>query len=72
MDNKQLSWSCLTLEEKEQAENSYLSIMEDCALGGDDWDKAWYQELLNDKDLRIDLLKGKSFRRENGYICVLS
>ena len=67
-----LSWKDLTEAEKEQAENSFLSIMEDVAFESDDeWDKEYHKELINDRDLRLGMLKEKSFVRDkDGYIFV--
>ena len=67
-----LKWNDLTEAEKEQAENSFLSIMEDVAFDSDDeWDKDYHKELKTDKELRLGILKEKSFMRDNdGYIFV--
>lgn len=66
-----LTWDDLTEAEKEQAENSFLSMMEDCADNGDTWDKAYYFTLLAHRDKRIEVLKYKRFERQkDGYIFV--
>ena len=38
-----LLWKDLTLEEQDQAEISYLSILEDMAAEGDEYDQADYE-----------------------------
>lgn len=67
-----LSWNDLNEKEKEQAENSFLSIMEDVAFDNDDeWDKEYHKELTSDRELRLGILKEKSFIRDkDGYIFV--
>ncbi len=67
-----LDWNDLTETEKEQAENSFLSIMEDVAFDSDDeFDKDYHKELKEDRELRLALLKEKSFIRDkDGYIFV--
>jgi hypothetical protein len=67
-----LRWNDLTETEKEQAENSFLSIMEDVALDSEDeWDKDYHNKLKTDKELRLGILKEKSFIRDkDGYIFV--
>lgn len=67
-----LSWNDLNKEEKEQAENSFLSIMEDIAFDdNDEWDIEWHKELTSDRELRLGILKEKSFiRDDDGYIFV--
>lgn len=67
-----LSWNDLNEKEKEQAENSFLSIMEDVAFdSNDELDKEYHKELTSDRDLRLGILKEKSFIRDNdGYIFV--
>lgn len=67
-----LSWYDLTKEEKEQAENSFLSIMEDVQFDdNDEWNNDYYESLKADRDFRLEMLKGKSFIRDNnGYIFV--
>lgn len=66
-----LRWNDLTDEEKEQAENSYLYIMECYAISGDELDKEFYSKLMVDKEMRIEMLNSKRFdRQEDGYIFV--
>ena len=65
-----LTWNDLTEKEQEQAENSYLSMMEDMAFDNE-WDRDFYENLKINKDLRIQILKEKFFiRDEDGYIFV--
>ena len=66
-----LTWNDLTHEEKNQAEISYLSILEDIAAEGDDGDKVYYEMSRDDKAFRMCGLQRRSFIREqNGYIFV--
>lgn len=67
-----LHWNDLAQKEQEQAEVTFLSIMEDVAFdSNDEWDKEYHRELENDRDLRLGILKEKSFIRDkDGYIFV--
>lgn len=66
-----LVWNDLTQEEKEQAEISYLSILEDIAAEGDVFDQADYECKRDDRSLRLNALQYKSFIRDkDGYIFV--
>lgn len=66
---KWLKWDDLTDEEKSQAEDSYLAYIEDAI--DDESDEKFYYELLENKELRIAMLKEKGFdRMEDGYIFV--
>ena len=66
-----INWNDLTDDEKEQVETSYLSIAEDIADCGDEYDKAEYEMLKNDRRFRLERLQCKSFIRDsNGYIFV--
>ena len=66
-----LIWNDLTQEEKNQAEISYLSILEDMAADGDAFDKADYECNRDDRSLRLHALQYKSFIRDkDGYIFV--
>jgi hypothetical protein len=70
MSNR-LLWKDLTEKEKEQAENSYLSILEDIATSGDEYDKADYECKRDDRGLRLRGVQTKSFiRDDDGYIFV--
>jgi hypothetical protein len=69
--NKCILWTDLTDEEKEQAEVSYLSILEDMAADGDVYDKADYECKRDDRLLRLTALQHKTFIRDaDGYIFV--
>ena len=61
----------LTLLEKEMATSQLLSIYEDWAYDGDEFDKELYEKLLNDKDYRLDKLQSCSFERDGDYIHIL-
>jgi hypothetical protein len=66
-----LNWNDLTKEEQIQAENSYLSILEDIAADGDEYDKADYECKRDDRTLRLRGVQCKRFiRDEDGYIFV--
>lgn len=66
-----LNWNDLTQEERERAEISYLSILEDIAADGDVFDKADYECKRDDRSLRLNALQYKSFiRDQDGYIFV--
>ena len=66
-----LLWSDLTLQEQEQAEMSYLSILEDIAAQGDVYDQADYECKRDSRGLLLEALKCKTFVRDkNGYIFV--
>lgn len=66
-----LYWSDLTTKEQEQAEISYLSILEDIAANGDVYDIADYECKLYSRSLRLEALKYKTFIRDTyGYIFV--
>ena len=66
-----LRWEDLTLEEQEQAEISYLSILEDIAAQGDVYDKADYECKRDIRSLRLEALSYKLFVRDkDGYIFV--
>lgn len=70
MSNK-LLWNDLTEQEQIQAENSYLSILEDIAENGDEYDKADYECKRDDRTLRLRGVQCKTFIRDNnGYIFV--
>lgn len=58
----------LTLIEKEMASSQLLSIYEDWAYTGDEFDKELYEKLLNDEEYRIDKLKTCCFERDGDYI----
>ena len=66
-----LNWDNLTQEEREQAETSYLSILEDIAADGDVYDKVDYEMKKEYRELRLGSLQRKSFIRDkDGYIFV--
>ena len=66
-----LRWNDLTEAEKEQAENSFLSLLEDVASEGDEYDIADYEMTRDDKCFRLHRLQCKSFiRDDDGYIFV--
>lgn len=66
-----LYWDDLTPAEKEQAEISYLSILEDVAAQGDEYDIADYECKRDSRSLRLESLKHKTFMRDpDGYIFV--
>ena len=66
-----LRWDDLTETEKEQAENSFLSILEDMASEGDEYDIVDYEMTRDDRYFRLYRLQCKSFiRDEDGYIFV--
>lgn len=66
-----LVWNDLTQEEKNQAEISYLSILEDIATDGDIFDKVDYEMTRDDRSFRLHRLQFKSFIRDkDGYIFV--
>ena len=66
-----LLWNDLTNAEKEQAEISYLSILEDVAAQGDEYDQADYECKRDSRSLRLAALKYKTFIRDpDGYIFV--
>jgi hypothetical protein len=66
-----LCWEDLTEAEKEQAENSFLSLMEDMASDGDEYDIVDYEMTRDDRYFRLHRLKCKSFIRDkDGYIFV--
>lgn len=70
MVNK-LLWKDLTDKEREQAENSYLSILEDIATDGNEYDKADYECKRDDRTLRLRGVQCKTFiRDDDGYIFV--
>ena len=58
----------LTPIEKEMVESQLLSIYEDWAYSGDEFDKELYEKLLNDKEYRIDKLECCGFERDGDYI----
>lgn len=61
----------LTPLEKEMAESQLLSIYEDWAYDGDEFDKELYEKLLNDKKYRIEKLESCGFVRDGDYISLL-
>ena len=66
-----LIWNDLTQEEKNQAEISYLSILEDIAAEGNVFDRVDYECKRDDRSLRLHALQYKSFIRDkDGYIFV--
>lgn len=66
-----LNWNDLTEEEKEQAEISYLSILEDISADGDIYDKVCYEMARDDRAFRMAGLIRRSFIRDkDGYIFV--
>lgn len=66
-----LLWKDLTPAEQEQAEISYLSILEDVAVQGDVYDKADYECKKDSRSLRLKALSYKTFIRDpDGYIFV--
>lgn len=66
-----LNWNDLTQEERNQAEISYLSILEDIAADGDIYDKVYYEMARDDKAFRMCGLKRRGFIHDNdGYIFV--
>lgn len=69
--NNKLLWKDLTEKEKEQAEISYLSILEDIATNGDEYDQADYECKRDDRTLRLRGVQCKTFiRDDDGYIFV--
>lgn len=68
---KWLTWNDLTEVEKEQAENSFLSLLEDMANEGDEYDIVDYEMTRDDRYFRLHRLQCKSFIRDkDGYIFV--
>ena len=66
-----LNWNDLTQEERDQAEMSYLSILEDIAADGDEYDQADYECKRDDRKLRLRGVQCKTFIRDkDGYIFV--
>jgi hypothetical protein len=66
-----LYWNDLMPAEKEQVEISYLSILEDVAAQGDEYDIADYECKRDSRSLRLAALKNKTFIRDaDGYIFV--
>ena len=66
-----LIWKDLTLEEQEQAERSYLSLLEDMAADGDEYDIVDYEMKRDNRNLRREALRYKLFIRDpDGYIFV--
>ena len=66
-----LAWDDLTYEEKEQAEISYMSILEDIATEGDIYDEVYYEMSRADVAFRMSGLQRRSFIRDkDGYIFV--
>lgn len=66
-----LLWKDLTQAEQERAEISYLSILEDVAAQGDEYDIADYECKRDSRSLRLAALKTKTFIRDpDGYIFV--
>ena len=66
-----LNWNDLTNEEQEQAEISYLYILEDIATDGDIYDKVYYEMAREDPTFRLRGLQRRGFIREDdGYIFV--
>lgn len=66
-----LRWDDLTEAEKEQAEISFLSILEDVASDGDEFDIVDYEMTRDDRYFRLHRLQYKSFIRDKGgYIFV--
>ena len=66
-----LRWNDLTEAEKEQAENSFLSLLEDMASEGDEYDIVDYEMTRDDRHFRLHRLQCKSFiRDDDGYILV--
>ena len=61
----------LTSLEKEMATSQLLSIYEDWAYDGDDFDKELYNELLNNEESRLNKLQSCSFERDGDYIYIL-
>ena len=62
MSNK-LLWNDLTKQEQIQAENSYLSILEDIASDGDEYDIVDYECKRDDRTLRLRGVQCKTFIR---------
>jgi hypothetical protein len=58
----------LTPLEKEMATSQLLSIYEDWAYDGDEFDKELYEKLLNDEKYRTEKLKTCGFERDGDYI----
>lgn len=56
-----LRWDDLTETEKEQTENSFLSILEDMASEGDEYDIVDYEMTRDDRHFRLHRLQCKSF-----------
>ena len=56
-----LRWDDLTETEKEQTENSFLSILEDMASEGDEYDIVDYEMTRDDRYFRLHRLQCKSF-----------
>ena len=57
-----LNWNDLTQEEREQAEISLLSILEDIASSGDEFDIADYELTRDNRKFRLQRLQYKSFK----------
>ena len=68
---RMLNWNDLTQGEQDQAEVSYLSILEDIAAEGDIYDKVYYEMSRDDKAFKMSGLQRRSFiRDQDGYIFV--
>ena len=66
-----LKWDDLNEAEKIQAENSFLSILEDVASDGNEYDIADYEMTRDNRYFRLHRLQCKSFIRDkDGYIFV--
>ena len=66
-----LNWNDLTQDERDQAEISYLSILEDIAADGDEYDVAYYEMAKTYVSFRLGGLQRREFIRDpDGYIFV--
>jgi hypothetical protein len=65
------NYDSLTPLQKEMATSQLLSIYEDWAYAGDEFDKELYEELLNNEECRLNKLQSCSFERDGDYIYIL-
>ena len=64
-------YDSLTPLQKEMVTSQLLSIYEDWAYDGDEFDKELYEKLLNDEEYRLDKLRSCGFERDGDYIWIL-
>lgn len=56
-----LSWNQLSFRQQQQAVDSYISLMADCAVDGDIEDFRHYNKCLKDRQYAINHTKTKNF-----------